>query len=436
MEKYHSRLRNDIEKKVGFKILTTTDARALSSLLLIQGNQSLSLSTLRRFWGLVPSRQPNTHTLNELARFLGHSYFLDYVKSKNRNNQWFNDSEMQRLKYKSRLRPKDFEFLVQQYKEHNSAFYISSLFEHAVDLKNWDYAKDFFDPVNIPLLEENVDVTEYPAKLAYLIFIYINQIPEEHVDSICDNLLICKGFRHYCFYIYVDIINLNHRYGKMIRFAMSLDVDFEEKLFFKLIDGLRHYLNTGATVPVHCSEEELDHLPYVLVGRYYGYWLVCARTVGDTTAENIYWERFLSRIGDKTDIRQYLHEFTHHLVLTKDMERLDYILSKFYDTIFDRYHLHSYLDIFFFNIMDIMVSYSSGDTKRARIIYKNLDLERIRYGSYCDYYLIFYAIIGYHLAEISSKKSKYLKDYRDLTKLTKFGLFDDEYLKNFFDLGT
>lgn len=339
---------------------------------------------------------------------------------------------MQRLKHKSRLNSKDLAFLVQQYKEFNSVYFVSSLFEHPVHLQSWDYAKDLFDPIKMPLLQEEMEVTEYVAKLAYLVFQHINQATEEHFAAICENLLCFKGFRYYCVYIYVDIMHLNHRYGKMIQFAMSSDVDFEEKLFFKLIDGLRYFLNTGTTVPVHCREEELDHLPDVLIGRYYGYRLLCAKAAADTTTETVYWDRFFSRISDKTDIRQCLHEFTHHLLLTRDMERLDYILAKFYGLIFDKYHLHSYLDIFLFNLMDIMVSYHAGDGKRARTIFKGLDLERIKYGSYCDYYLIFYAILGYHLAETYKEKTKHLNNYQNLTELSKFRLLDDGYLEIFF----
>ena len=433
MERYHSRLRNDIEKKVGFKILTTTDARALSDRLLVQGNLSLSLSTLRRFWGLISSRRPNAHTLDELARFLGYRSFSDYVRSKNKNHQWFNDAEMQRLKHKSRLEPDDFAFLIQQYKQYNSVYYVSSLFEHAVYQGNWAYAKDLFDPLNMSLLEDDVDVTEFAAKLAYLVFQYLNQVPETYFASICKHVLPDKGFRYYCAYVYVDIINLNHRYGKLLQTAQSLDIDFEEQLFLYLIHGLQQYLNTGTIPPVQRKETELDHLPDVLVGRYYGYQLLCAKTTERPELEQLYWERFLDRMDANTDVRQYLHEFIHHLILARDMERLDQILTKFYELIFDKHHLHSYLDIFLFNLMDIMVSFHAGDRKRAMTIFKDLDLERIKYGSYCDYYLIFYAIIGYHLEETPTEKIKHQNDYQNLTELSRFRLLDGGYLKSFLD---
>ncbi len=338
---------------------------------------------------------------------------------------------MQRLKHKSRLEPGDFAFLVQQYKQYNSVYYVSSLFEHAVYLENWDNAKDLFEPLNIPFLKANVDVTEYTAKMAYLVFQFINQVPETFFEGIRKNLVSCKEFRYYCIYIYVDIINLNHRYGKIIKTAQSLDIDFEEQLFLDLIHGLKQYLNTGTAPPVHREEKELDHLPDVLVGRYYGYRLLYAKIEGNPNDENFHWQCFLDRMDNKTDLRQYLHEFIHHLMLARDLERLAFILQTFYEPIFDKHHLHSYLDIFLFNLMDIMVSYCSGEIKRAQIIFKDLNLERIKYGSYCDYYLIFYAIIGYHLAETQKEKTRHLNNYRNLTELSKFSLLDDAYLKRF-----
>lgn len=433
MKAFQKKLKIDVEKKIGFKISSTTEARALQNLLLEQDIHNLSLSTIRRFWGLITHRKPNEKTLNALAVFLGYKTYLEYVKSKNRFEEWFNISQIQRLKSKDKLTKSDFKFIETLYRTESTTFVSVSLFEHAVYFEKWNYIQDLLNPDNISLLKDNTDVTEYAAKQAYLLTIYLNSIPIAYFNAVIDKLIQIDGFRYYCLYLYVDIIHLNHRYGAIInKIIVSVNKNKEETLFLTLLSNLWNYLNGNSLKPVAFDEQELKKLPYVLIGRFYGYQILHNTLEGDDTAVEFYWKLFLDGINSETEIRQYLNEFIFHLILAKNFKKLEYILDNFYEAITDNFHLHHYMDIFQFGLIDVIVSHQSNDVKRANIVFSNLDTRKIIYGSYCDYYLIFYNLMGFHLANDSREKQSFKKDYLNLAQDARFFLFNEEYLKDYF----
>ncbi|MBT4869930.1 MAG: hypothetical protein HON45_07470 [Polaribacter sp.] len=108
-------------------------------------------------------------------------------------------------------------------------------------------------------------------------------------------------------------------------------------------------------------------------------------------------------------------------------------MSKYYEDILDIFHVHNYLDVFIYDLIDAMFSLRSSDIKRAKIVFKNLDMDKILYDSYCDYYLIFYNITGYHLSDSQIEKSKFKQDYLNLKELFGFMLFSEDYLLHFFE---
>ena len=65
-------LLEEVEKKYGRRIATTTDFEALSVVIEHQVGEMLSSSTLKRLWGYVSlSPTPRVATLDILSRFVG-----------------------------------------------------------------------------------------------------------------------------------------------------------------------------------------------------------------------------------------------------------------------------------------------------------------------------------------------------------------------------
>ena len=71
MKAAQKQLRLDIERKIGFKIMSSSDVKAFINILGEYQIVDLSFNTLRRFWALLPQTKASQNTLNKLSVFLG-----------------------------------------------------------------------------------------------------------------------------------------------------------------------------------------------------------------------------------------------------------------------------------------------------------------------------------------------------------------------------
>lgn len=435
MDIFHVHLRTDIEKKVGFKINTTTDVKSFLAILQEHTSDPISLSTLRRFWNLIPMRKSNNSTLDVLAKFLEYASYQDYVKKKNEYENWYADARLQNLKLKNNLTANDFQFLSELIEKSESNTIFISLFEHAFYNKKWDYCKALFDENNISCFKNKLPINHFQTNIAYILFIFLYGISKESFVTSIEQLVANKNFRENVIYIYIDIMGLNKRYGIILEKIEQESLSSEEQLFLKLLSGLKRYLNKSKQLPKieNPAVNELQSLPEVLIGRFYGYQMLCAAQDQNKEKEVIVWNDFLSFIKKETHVRQYFHEFVHALLLLKRIQKLNYLLENYFEEIIDKLHMHSYLDLFIYNLIDVMVSYKNKDVKRAHHIFKNLDTTISKYGAaYNDYYLIFYSITGYHLATNHKEKQLFKEEYLKHVALAQFKVFDELYLETYF----
>jgi hypothetical protein len=436
MDIFHVHLRTDIEKKVGFKINTTTDVKSFLAILQEYTSDPISLSTLRRFWNLIPMRKSNNSTLDVLAKFLEYASYQDYVKKKNEYEKWYVDAQLQQLKFKKNLTTNDFQFLSELIEKSESNAVFISLFEHAFYNEKWDYCHALFNENNISCFKNKLPINHFQTNIAYILFIFLYGLSKESFLGSIEKLLANKNFRENVIYIYIDIMGLNNRYGVILEKIEKESLSSEERLFLNLLSGLKLYLNKSKKLPKINTPviNELQSLPDVLVGRFYGYQMLYAAQNQNKEEEEVIWNDFLSFIKKETPIRQYFHEFVHALLLLKSIQKLNYLLENYFEAIIDKLHIHSYLDLFIYNLIDVMISHKKKDLKRAQYIFKNLDTTISKYGAaYNDYYLIFYAITGYHLATNYKEKQLFKEEYLKHVALAKFKVFDETYLENYFE---
>jgi hypothetical protein len=435
MDIFHVHLRTDIEKKVGFKINTTTDVKSFLTILQEHISDPISLSTVRRFWNLIPMRKSNNSTLDVLATFLEYASYQEYVKKKNEYEKWYADAKLQNLKFKKNLTSDDFQFLSELIEKSESNTVFISLFEYAFYNEKWDYCNALFDENNISSFKNKLPINHFQTNIAYILFIFLYGISKESFVTSIEKLIANKNFRENVIYIYIDIMGLNKRYGTILEKIEKVSLSSDEQLFLKLLSGLKLYLNKSKKLPKinNPTINELELLPEVLVGRFYGYQMLCAVQNQNKDKEEIVWNDFLSFIKKETHIRQYFHEFVHALLLLKRIQKLNYLLDNYFEEIIDQLHMHSYLDLFIYNLIDVMVSYTNKDLKRAHHIFKNLDTTISKYGAaYNDYYLIYYTITGYHLATNYKGKQLFKEEYLKHVDLAQFKVFDELYLETYF----
>lgn len=434
MKVEQQQLRTDIEIKIGFKIVSSSDIKTFVNILGENQIVDLSYNTLRRFWGLLPETKARQNTLNKLSLFLGYQSYLSYIKEKNKFELWHTEVKLQRLKYQEDLTVSDLNFINKIIKYQGSIHYFIALFEHAVQYEKWNYIQTLFNSKHFNLTgKKKIEALEFNVKIASLIFIKLKSIPLNDFKKLMPNLIEITKFKENVLYIYVDLTNMNGRYGYLIDLIDKKKAEHQEKVFIELLKGLVQFLNHGQTNKIRIDESTLLNLPVTLRGRYLGFQILYASQISDQNLEQYYWSLFFDLIAEENDIRNFLHEFIHHLLLAKRFKKLNFIMSKYYEDILDLFHVHNYLDVFIYDLIDAMFSLRSSDIKRAKIVFKNLDMDKILYDSYCDYYLIFYNITGYHLSDSQIEKNKFKQDYLNLKELFGFMLFSEDYLLHFFE---
>ncbi len=428
-----NQLRIDVEKRIGFKIVSTTEAKNFIKILEGNSFEGISLSTIRRFWGLIPMRKPNVATLDLFAKFLGYVSFNHYTREKNKFRKWFLNIEIQKLKLKEVLDTQDFNFL-SEILPHESQFVYISLFEHALHHEKWRYIEDLFDENKITFLNEEKTFSNLRTSIAAIIWVTLSEKSDSLYEKNIYNLLSINSFKSYVVYFYIDIMNINGRYGQILNAIKEQPISKEENLFISLMQGLGMFLKNGKNIPtvIYPNIEELHKFPEVLVGRYYGYQILCAKQENNIELQQSIWYTLLSLI-DKSVSRYYLHEFIHMLLLVKDFEKLDYILENFLEDILDYHHFYTFLDVFIFNVIDVLVCFKNNDLRRAKVVFNNLQPESLIYGYYSDFYKIFYSIVGFHLTEGPVEKIAYQSQYHSLVRPAQFDLFDQAYLETYFD---
>lgn len=434
MKLEQQQLRTDIEIKIGFKIVSSSDIKIFVNILRENQIVDLSYNTLRRFWGLLPETKARQNTLNKLSLFLGYQSYLSYIREKNKFELWHTEVKLQRLKYQEDLTASDLNFINKIIKYQGSIHYFIALFEHAVQYEKWNYIQTLFNSKHFNLTgKKKIEALEFNVKIASLIFIKLKSIPLNDFKKLMPNLIEITKFKENVLYIYVDLTNMNGRYGYLIDLIDKKKKEHQEKVFIQLLKGLVQFLNHGQTNKIRIDESTLMNLPVTLRGRYLGFQILYASQISDQNLEQYYWSLFFDLIAEENDIRNFLHEFIHHLLLAKRFKKLNFIMSKYYEDILDIFHVHNYLDVFIYDLIDAMFSLRSSDIKRAKIVFKNLYMDKILYDSYCDYYLIFYNITGYHLSDSQIEKNKFKQDYLNLKELFGFMIFSEDYLLHFFE---
>ena len=434
MNSFEDLLKIDVERQIGFRIKTSREAKDLLELLSKQQVHTISLSTIRRFWGLIPYTKPNVSTLDTFAQFVGFLSFKQYVKSKNQREIWHTDFKIQQLKDKARLTSKDFELLTQYLNATQSVFALVNLFEVAFYRKKWQYILDLVKPGHISLFnKDGIEPVDYSSHFSFLIFRFLYSLPEEHFKQSLAHLITNTDFRFGVIYCYVDYNNSNGRYGFILNQIKQLkDLNDEETLFLSLFEGLKGYLNKSSQIPtINCPKEQLHQYPVVLVGRYYGYQILCAEQEQDDKAILQNLKTFFKYLDKHGKHSKTLQEFVLTMFVCRKFEILQQILFEYYEAIFEYQRFFTFADTLLYNLIDILNLIQQQKTKDALKLFQkqnsNLSLVEARY----NILLIFYHIIGYHIEVDPNRQIAHKNNYLDMSKSSKLSLFDRSYLKGF-----
>lgn len=90
-------IKAEIEQKLGREIRYPLDCEALAIDIFKQCGETISASTLKRFFGFVPNTEPRMYTLDVLSHYLGYKNwdeYLDSLTNKSESSEFVNIEEL------------------------------------------------------------------------------------------------------------------------------------------------------------------------------------------------------------------------------------------------------------------------------------------------------------------------------------------------------
>lgn len=433
MENFQMLLRLEIEKNLGLKIRSTTEAKILLDRLIHQRIDDVSLSTIRRFWKLMPQRKIRIKSLNKLSQFIGFSSYQDFINHKNEVLQFQDNLKYETLKSKEKLTHEDFEFIEILCKRHRSVNPLVTLFQLACFQKKWEYIHELLDEKNNKLLTGRENLNIFQNTFATQISIFLENLEDRHFKNLISKLIKIDGFKKHVIYIEISLIEYNRRYGNILKRISKTNCTFEENVFLNLFTSLGEFLNGHQPEQIQYPLSDILQLPSVLVGRYFGYQILYTQHYRDEEQQNYYLNRFLEQLERKTDIFLYLHEFIHYLIFARKIDVLNDILETYYELFINDDHHQTELDIFITNVIDILYSVSQNDVSRALRIFNHLTPYIVDQHQSRKEYVVLYHLAGYHAVADKEQKELHSKKFLELNAEWGFKRLNLEYLETYLE---
>ena len=422
-------LRLDLQHKIGYKITTTKEATMLADELQSKVDQSISLSTIRRFFGLIPSRTPQKATLDTLSNFLGFSSFSSYNQYRIDSKGWIDELRLIEIKKSPVLKQEHIAYLNQLYKNKDFPVLFSRLFEYAYLEEQKSFLNALFENRDLILFQEPDHVNSIVFKTAFLIY---NTI--EHASprpALLKALLKQELFRDYIVYNYIKSHELNSNYGAILERIKKISKRPSEQLFLTLILELKSYYNLKSIKKIDWDEQQLMHYPVPLIGRYWGYQLLYAYHHNDHHGYDLQLVSIHSFCHkNRESIPYFMFEVVLALLLIRRLDTLSHLIKDYYEALYESNHFHTDAERFLYTLADAFCSLYQDNTKIANALFGSLQLNLLGNSSWKEQFMLFYSVLGYQLFE-GKKQQDHLQTYLQLSSDSGYLLFDANYIENY-----
>ncbi len=422
----------DIQHKIGYKIKSTKEAVMFTEELHSKVNCSISLSTIRRFYGLIPYRNPQKATLDALAQFLGFSSFSKYNQYRIDSKGWIDELTLIDIKKSPVLEKKHIKYLNQLSKNKEFPIVLSRLFEFAYIENKKDFLCSLFQAKELNLFQYPDHINSVVFKTAFLIYNTIELSTPR--TQLLNALLKLELFRDYIIYNYIKSHDLNRNYGSILKQIQKSTKRPSEQLFLSLILELKSYYNLEEIQKIGWDEEELTGYPVPLIGRYWGYQLLFSSYCENEAA----YLQALDSINtfckhNSKSIPFFLFEVVLALLLIKRIDTLTDLMSTYYEEMFESNHFHTDAERFLYTMADAYCSIQQEDLKTAMVLFESLRLDLLGNSSWKEQFMLFYSVLGYQLC-VGKKQQIHLEAYLKLSSDSGYLLFDANYIENYLSM--
>lgn len=402
----------------GFQSANVTTVKYLAEDIFNITGDTISYNTLRRFFGMMECASPSTKTWLVLDHYLR-------IKEKPVVGVGFDGiiqwEPMHEVFFLINL--KKYDELLVLLKKHNGLpqfpYLFGMLTYHLLSTKNKEVLTLIFTCDE--LFEEIETTADYVGEFVSLC-LRDNYTSYEHM---LESVFALPNFKKCSFYSYIDYAHLNGYYSKVISDLPVRKLD--DELFRDTMLAYGNYLSGFDVKPlsIHPSKDDLKGVFPVLVGRYLGY-----RMISEPNNRDAIWNDFILPLSEEMDPHLFLVELSLCLVLLKEYAKLQELIERYYEGLYEHYYWYSNTPICTFRIVESFLYLNEGDVKRAHIVYDSINIETAP-NSYYMYLKLFYAILSYHLLEEESEKQVHLERYNHFAELTGFNRFTESFLFDF-----
>jgi len=422
------RLKEEVELKLGNKIVSRGDCQLLSDLIYEQQKKQVSYNTFRRFFNVDKSAQhkPSRQTLNVLSSFVGYPNYFAFTSGDPSKVGW----ELQNELYYYLGDSQDANLLnfltscrIQKVPQLLELLSIS--FRECFLAGNYKAIHTLCNSRGLNLLRLNYSERVQFGRSVGLLLRSIT-VPKKELIALAEN----NVFMEMVFLIFVDYSSLNtknNNYVKLMTLVVAGEVRIKRKdaLFFQCLSFLRNFLMGVPNAFVDLKLQ--NNLHPILYSRVRSVQLIQNAThnipSGDIIAD------LQNKLdGDLVNRMDYIFEVITTALLIKDFELMAFVSKSepfAQGKLYQESHLQQVL------IVKLIYMVKNRFIKQAK---KNLiHVNKKGWGrSYFDIYELYYLILSYEIETDESIKKRILKSYLKKIKQLNYSLFDRAYILNYF----
>ena len=422
------RLKEEVELKLGKKIMNRGDCQLLSDLIFEQQKKLISYNTLRRFFKVDKNanQKPSSQTLNVLSKFVGHANYFSFTSGEPSKASWELQNEL--FYYLDQLdttKLQNFLIACRIQKAPNLIEILTVCFRELLLSKNYKAVHDISQSKGLNLFGLSYSERVQFGRSVGLVMRKIN-IPKEELIALAEN----NVFLEMVFLIFVDYSSLNVSHSNYIRLmeyvsAGAVKLKRKDQLFFECLSYLRKLL-IGEPLP-NLTIRPSNNLHPILYSRVCSVLIIqnsFSKSSNASILEGIA-KKMQSRASNKMD---YIFELITTALLLRDFELMSFVVnSEAYSEgkLYQEAHLQQLI------VVKTMLHIKRGAPIKAK---KNLlHINKKGWGrSYFDIYDLFLQVINYEMASDSAIKKKIMHDYLKKVKQLNYSFFNKNYLLDYF----
>lgn len=433
-----TKIKTEINEKIGFTIDRQADVKYLHEKMTISVLKPISFNTLRRFYGFLPSSAPQFKTLDTISEYLGYKSFSEFSDYVNKDQDWDRYTFISDFENTDKITPKMLERLIGLKYHNDYVYYISVIIKSFIRRERLDLLKIIFIRRSPSFLFKKNDLSSVEVlevlKIAYAVGGALRSLSKIQYQKLVPLLHDKYEFKSNILDFYIDYSNFNGYYGFLTKRRLLFDTKEGDLLFVNLILKYKLFLSGNSLLKEYKPNISIPKLYPALIGRLLAYELLVTHFTKGKPINN-----FITKIASTAknyNISVFFIEIFPALIFVKAIDQIEYLFSLFTDQLFEANNWRYYATQNTYLISLSLLEISKENYKKAEYHLNLVSLDDSKTNSYYAYLKLFNLIAEYQLELKTTAYRLVLKnieaEYLELVKLTGFKRFTLRFLKKYF----